>query len=114
MSEDEKAQQIRRLIQERDKAKNDLSHLYVRIGIISRVYSEVGKILSYIPIDAAIPLDVENGHFSIPRSPVNREISNNLLNEKQLVEVIKDYKDARELVSSLESQLATLQIGELK
>jgi hypothetical protein len=76
----------------------------------------VGKILSYIRIDAAMRLDIENGHLSIPRSIVNnieisREISDNLLNEKQLIEVYKDYIGATELVSSLESQLARLQTG---
>jgi hypothetical protein len=110
MKEDEKAQQIKRLSQELDKAKNNRNHLIGRIGTISSVYSEVGKILSYIRIDAATRLDVENGHLSIPRSIVNNiEISDNLLNEKQLIEVYEDYIGATELVSSLESQLAILQ-----
>jgi hypothetical protein len=113
MSEDEKAQQIDRLIQERQEAKNDLSHLTVKIGIISRVYSEVGKTLSYMRFEA-IPFTFENGHFSISSSAVNREISDNLLNEKQLVAVLNDYNEARERVSWIESQLATLQMGQLK
>ncbi len=116
MSEDEKAQEIKRLSQELDKAKNNRSQLMGRIGIISSVYSKVGEFLSSIRVDAATPLDVENGQFTIPRTIVNnidisREISGNLLNEKQLVEVIKEYIVAREQVFSLESQLAKLQIG---
>ncbi|MFZ0913287.1 MAG: hypothetical protein WBQ76_14155 [Candidatus Korobacteraceae bacterium] len=109
MSEDEKAQQIRRLVQQRDEAKRELAHLEVKIETISSVYSEVGKVLSYLRRDAIPSFTIENGRFEILHSSfVNRDIRGSLLNEGQLIEVLGEYSKVKERVYWLESQLAKL------
>jgi hypothetical protein len=110
MTKDEKAQQIERLIQEHQEAKSNLARLERKILTVSDVYSEVGKVLSYLPKNSVAGFEIKNGHFDIPHSRVSGNIAANLLNESELLQLLVEYNSAKEQVSSLYSQLLALDI----
>ena len=108
MSEDEKAQQIGRLTRRLREAKENFAHLSVKLGTMSSVYTDVGKLLSCQLMDAVPNFVIENERLRIPSSSVNGEFTDGLLNEEQLIKLLREYMESRTQVRTLESQLQLL------
>ena len=105
MSGDEKAQQVGQLVRQLQDAKEELAHLNLKIGSVSRAYKEAGE-----SITKGGDYHIESSHFRLSRvTEIN--VATLLLNENDLVALLEERNQAWKKVEVLCAELRGLGIN---
>jgi hypothetical protein len=100
MSEDEKAQQIGKILKQYSEAKITLAHLDTKLQSVSEAYKQVGQAIEQ---SAAVRLRVAHGRIQLTYS--QNFDGSYLLDEPKLVELLNERSEAEKLVEQLRQQL---------
>lgn len=113
MSEDEKAQQIGKIVTEYQAAKVALAHLEQKVKSVGDAYTEVGEAIAPRTGASGGNFKIEKNHFRLIYSR-NENIAASLLNEESLVSLITEREEARNKAAALRAQLNALGITNLQ
>jgi len=114
MSEDEKAQQIGKVVTEYQAAKVALAHLEQKVKSVGETYAEVGEAIVPRGGGSSLGFKIEKNHLRLVYSRTGNELVTNLLNEESLVSLIVEREEARNKCSALRTQLNSLGITNLQ